>query len=64
MANTRRNFETKVKIMKSGFRQWEIAEEIGITEQSLSRWFRHDLDFEQRQKIECAIISLKEKNNK
>ena len=37
---------------------YEIADEIGITEFSLHRWFRHDLTDEQRQKVLDAISAL------
>ena len=50
----------KEQIRKSGLTQWEIAEEIGVNEFSLSRWLRRpeNLGKERRELIERAILNL------
>lgn len=54
-----KNEEIKLLIKQSRFFNYEIAEHIGISEVSLSRWFRKELSEEQKQKIIKAIEELK-----
>ena len=41
-----------------GVRQWEIAEEIGIAEETLSRWMRKTLSEDKKTLILAAIEKL------
>lgn len=54
-----KNEEVKKLIKQSRFFNYEIAEQIGISEVSFSRWFRKELSEEQKQKIINAIEELK-----
>lgn len=49
------NVELRRRIQTSLCRQWEIADEIGINEATLSRMLRHELNPEMRERIEDAI---------
>lgn len=57
--------DLKRKIRASGVRQWMIAEAIGVTEFTFSRWLRHPerLDRDTILKIENAIIELGDGDN-
>ncbi len=46
---------------KSRFYQYEIANEMGITEFALCRWLRYELTVDQKQRILDAISSLRAK---
>ena len=50
----------KQRIRKSGVRQWQIAEQIGITEFTFSRWLRRPEKLKPAvvKKIEAAIEKL------
>lgn len=56
---TMKNLEIREAIKKSRFMQYEIAQQIGISEFSLCRWFRQELTAEQKEKILTAIEQLK-----
>ena len=45
-------------IKKKRLFQWEIAQEIGINEFTLSRWLRNDIDEAKEQMILNAITKL------
>lgn len=48
-----------------GIKQWQIAKEIGIREETLCRWFRNELDLERKEQIIAAIDRLsKDKESK
>lgn len=53
------NLIIKQKIKESRLFNYEIAEAIGISENTLSRWFRKPLTHEQRVAIVEAIDKLK-----
>lgn len=53
------NQEIKKFIRDSGVKQWQIAEYLGITEYSLSRWFRHELSKDTKKAIMEAVEQLK-----
>ena len=46
---------------KSRFYQYEIANEMGITEFALCRWLRYELTDDQKQRILDSISSLRAK---
>ncbi len=54
-----KNAEIKRTIWESRFRQYEIAEEIGISEYTFCRWFRRELSEEQKEQILNAITALR-----
>ena len=51
----------KKKIKESNLKQWQIAEAMGISEFTLSRWLRRPekLDKDKKEKIEAAIRNIK-----
>jgi predicted XRE-type DNA-binding protein len=53
------NLEIKQLIRDSRFFNYEIAEALGISENTLSRWFRKPLSQVQIDRIKKAIHSLK-----
>ena len=54
-----KNAEIKRTIWESRFPQYEIAEEIGISEYTFCRWFRRELSEEQKKQILNAITALR-----
>lgn len=52
--------DIKKLIKKEKLKQWKVAEEIGITEFTFSRWLRspEKLNKEQKMEIEAAIKTL------
>lgn len=55
------NDEIKAIIKKNRLYSYEVAEQIGITEFTLCRWFRKEMTEEQKEKILSAIAALCEK---
>ena len=54
MENTR----TRISILKSGFKNYEIAEQMGITQYHLSRLLRTKLSKQNKERILTAIQEL------
>ena len=54
------NERIKQEIKKSRIHNYELAETIGITEYSFSRWFRKELTESQQEQIREAIKQIKE----
>lgn len=48
----------KTKIKKAGLYQWQVAEEVGISEPQFIRWLRMELPVEKEQMIYKAIEKL------
>lgn len=46
-------------INDSGVRQWQIADELGIHEKTLTVWLRHELPEDKKQMILDAVEKLK-----
>ena len=53
------NNDIRQRIKSNRLYFYEIAEEIGITEFTLSRWFRKELTPEQQEKVLAAIDKLR-----
>lgn len=53
--------DIKEQIKSKGVKQWEVAEKIGVTEFTLSRWLRRPekLNNDKTKLIEAAIEELK-----
>lgn len=49
------NMRIRESLQKHGIRQWELAEALGMREESLSRLLRHELAESEQEKI-CIII--------
>lgn len=56
MSNTR----IKIKMLKSGIKQWELARLLGISESALSRKLRDELPEEEQDRIVAVIERGKE----
>lgn len=59
-ASTIKNIDIRFAIQKAGFRNWQIAESLNITENHFSRMLRHELSEERKQEVFAAIERLKE----
>lgn len=53
--------EIKMAIKNSRLRQWEVAQELGISEAALSKALRGDMEENMEKKIMAAIQSVKKK---
>lgn len=53
------NVGIKIRIFEAGLRHYEIANCIGISENTLSRWMRYPLSIEHEAAIDAAIEKLK-----
>jgi len=52
------NHEIRGKMKEKGIKQWEIADVLGISEFTLSRWLRKEILDSKRQRILEAIESI------
>ncbi len=52
------NLDVRWRAKSNGLYLWQIAEECGISEVTLSRWLRFDLSDEKKNKINTAIDEL------
>lgn len=55
-----KNDTIRNQIKKSRVFQYEIADELGVSEMTLVRWLRKELSEEKKQRIISAITKLKE----
>lgn len=58
------NKEIKAVITAAGLKNWQIAEEIGINEFTLSRRWRHPLPPSEQQAILDAVKRLRKKEER
>lgn len=59
------NLEIRSKLKKAGIFQWELSEGLGISEMTLVRKLRRELEEAEKQKILSVIDKIAvEKNNK
>ena len=49
---------------RNDVRHWEIAEEIGISESVFSRWMRHEMPDEKKDKIVATIVQIASKRER
>ena len=54
-----KNLDVKKAIEKANLYQWQIADELNISEFTLCRKFRHELSDKEKDKIFIAIEKLK-----
>ena len=52
------NQELRACAKSNHVKQWQIAERIGVSEGGFSRWMRHELDPDQKQKCLDAIRQI------
>lgn len=53
------NLEIREKIRKSRLFHYEIADTLGISESTFSKWLRSELDMERKEKVIQAIETVK-----
>lgn len=53
-----KNKDIRTEIEKSGFRYWQVADEIGIRPETLCIWLRHELNGERLERVQAAIAAL------
>lgn len=53
------NQELKEKIKAANLYQWQVAQQVGVSEATFIRWFRSPLPEEKSKKIMQAIAELK-----
>lgn len=58
MSDQMNNHEIREKMREKGIKQWEIADVLGISEFTLSRWLRKEILDSKRQRILEAIESI------
>jgi predicted XRE-type DNA-binding protein len=58
---TKTNIRIRVAMLESGLRQWEVAEALGMAEESLCRKMRKELPEAEQEKILGSIASLRER---
>ena len=49
------NFDVKIALIKAGVKQYEVAQALGISEYTLCRWLRKELDPERKKTILATI---------
>ncbi len=54
-----KNQEIRQAIKESRIMQYEIAEQMGISEYTLCKWLRKELTAEQRERIYTAIAEIR-----
>lgn len=57
---SKKNIDIREAIKNSGFPYWAVAERLGITDSTFSKWLRKELSEEKKQKILGAIEELKQ----
>ena len=53
------NTEIKEAIKKAHLFQWQVAQQVGVSEATFIRWFRSPISEEKSKKIMQAIMELK-----
>ena len=59
-----RNEQIRTVMHRSGVKQWEVAEQLGISEFTYSRWLRSELPDDKKVQILQAISDVNAKKNK
>lgn len=57
------NEEIRKRLKNVGMKLWELADEMGVSEPTVIRWFRHELPTDKREKVE-HIIAQAEKERR
>ena len=58
-----RNEEIRTAMIKSNVKQWEVAEQLGISEFTYCRWLRSELPKSKKVQILQAIKDVKANHN-
>lgn len=52
------NAEIRMLMKVNDIRFWQLAEAVGVSDPTINRWFRHELEGEQRKRVEFALQKL------
>lgn len=55
-----RNEEIRTALFQHNIKQWEVAEQLGVSEITICRWLRSELPDDKKAKIMSAINKLAE----
>lgn len=58
---TKTNLHIRESIRTSGLTHYVVAEAIGVSESTFTRWMRHEMNLSRREKVNTAILSLLKK---
>lgn len=53
-----KNKAIRERLTKSSIHYWELAERIGVSESTLTRWLRQELDGERSERVRTALEEL------
>ena len=56
----KRNEKIKQELKGCGINQWELAAAVGVSEQTMYRWLRAEIDQELHEKLSSAIGGIME----
>ena len=56
----KKNNDIRIEAKRKGVSMWQIAQELNISEMTLFRWLRYDLEPEKRERILTAIDTIAE----
>ena len=55
-----RNEEIRIALFQHNIKQWEVAEQLGVSEITICRWLRSELPDDKKTRIMSAINKLAE----
>ena len=58
------NNDIRLKAAGAGVKLWEVAEQLGITEFTFSRWLRHEMPEEKKSQILTIIEEVEKERRK
>lgn len=53
-----KNLDVRKAIFNAGLRHWQVAQKVGCSEATFSRWLRYDMSTERKRQILQAVESL------
>lgn len=56
-----KNKKIRKALFDTGIKQYMVAEEMGVADETLSRWLRHELPIEKQNEILAVITKLSER---
>ena len=55
------NVDIRMEIVAAGVKYYEVAEQMGIFPENLSRLFRHEMSIDKKNEVRAAINAIKSK---
>lgn len=52
------NTDIKSALKKSKVKQWQVADELGVSESTFTRWLRYELTADKKESVLAAIKSI------